>query len=501
MKLAGNKNPSRSNALFAAAVLLMLGVSIALRTTELKTKSLWLDEFHTIDIAEAPNLSAVIEKLRPDFHAPAYFFVIHLLGPDSGEAGRWVSIIFGILTILMALLIAIEVGFSRPAQFMTVAAFACLPFQIQFSTEMRPYSLLGFCALATIWTAISHRFQPRIRFLLFVFSATLGLYTHYLMCLVILGIGGARLLVRPQRSLSLRQLILAGFVAMVCFLPWIVSVESWVFSDPSVMVRNEKPVTQELAEQDQPDIEIANYLALPVRLLSPLGGTLGQSIGWVVRWASAILAIVGAMTLAVKGACAFRSTDPNRRRFAALMLVGLINGILTLIVCSWLWHRLPIQYFMIAAWIWPFLLGGLLEIQWVASRLAPILTTLLALVAAVGITHVIGESREDFRRATNIAVTLSETDDALCTAVLSQPSHYNNLTAFHTYEPAANICTPAEAKALPARRCVVLSRSLRGNEAARLKVLGFHVGNGRRVLSQTKVGRNLEVFLLSPVEP
>lgn len=491
---------SRNAALFGAALLLLLGVSIALRATELSSKSLWLDEFHTIDIADADNLATVVDNLRPDFHAPAYFFIVHLLGPDLDEKGRWISIIAGALTILMALLITREVGFSPASQFMTVAGFACLPFQIQYTTELRPYSLLGLCTLAAIWAAFSNRYRPRIHFLLFILAATMGLYTHYLMSIVILGIGCSRLIVRPQGSLPFGQLFLAGVISVVCFLPWIVSVESWIYSDPTVMVRNEVPPTSASTQQERPTIGFPDITALPIRLISPIGSTLGHNAGWIVRYLSLALALAGAATLLTVGPRAIRSADPDKRRLAAIVLVAMVNGALTLGACIWIWGRLPIQYFITVAWIWPFLLGGLFNISWVKDRATLCLTVLLLLAAILGVTHTMGQPRENFQRGVQVAVKMATDNDALLTAILAQPGHYNSLTPIQIYAPNARVSLGDEIKTQSTRKCVILTRSLRGDSGTRQELLEFHVGGPRRVLSRAVIDRHLDVILLSKVE-
>jgi hypothetical protein len=499
MKL-GTTNKNRTAALFSAALLLLLGVSIALRATELNSKSLWLDEFHTIDIADADNLTAVVDNLRPDFHAPAYFFIVHFLGPDLDERGRWISIIASVLTMLVGLLLTREIGFSPASQFMTMAGFACLPFQIQYTTELRPYSLLGLCTLAAIWAAFSHRYRPRIHFLLFILAATMGLYTHYLMSIVILGIGCSRLIVRPQRALPFGQLFLAGVIAVVCFLPWIISVESWIYTDPTVMVRNEVPPTAASTQQDRLTIGFLDIAVLPIRLISPIGSTLGHNAGWLVRCLSMVLALAGAATFFTVGPRAIRSTDPDKRRLAAIILVAVFNVALTLCACIWLWGRLPIQYFMTAAWVWPFLLGGLFNISWVKERGTLCLTVLLLLAGTLSLTHVMGQPRENFRKAVQVAVKMAADNDALLTAILAQPGHYNSLTPIQIYAPNTKVYLSDEIMAQPMRKCVILARSLRGNPDTRQELLEFHVGGPRRVLSRATVDRYLDVLLLSNVD-
>jgi hypothetical protein len=264
------------------------------------------------------------------------------------------------------------------------------------------------------------------------------------------------------------------------------------------MVRNEEPMAQALPASEPASVKWTDLVALPVRLISPLGGALGRDVAWFVRWASAALAIVGAFAFCVIGPSAIRSADSKRRRFAAVILSGVFCGILTVIACSWLWGRLPVQYFIISGWVWPFLLGGLFEIPWVAKRWRAILGVMLLLTGALGVSHVLGDPREDFKQGVAVASRLAMEGDTLCTAVLAQPAHYDNLTPFDVYATTVRPKSNDWVKRNPHRPCVVLTRSLRGSEADRLEVLSFHLGKNRRILRRITVDRHIDVYLLSP---
>lgn len=501
MKPAVNQSRRRRQYLLLIGLGIVLVAALALRATELSVKSFWLDELHTLDIASADNISGVVDRLRPDFHAPAYFSIIHLLDMESPETGRWVSIAAGLLTLLLGVQLSRESGFCVAGQLGTAVAFAALPFQIQYTVELRPYAMLQLCTLLAAWGAFSHRRSDRFRLIIFIVAATLGLYSHYLMSVVIVSIGAAHLATNPSKGLPLKKVLLGGTIAVIAFLPWVVMVEDWIFTDPGVMVRDEEHTEEPEVPRVRKRIDIVEMAALPARLISPLGRSLGGSGGVLVLGLSSMLAVLGGFTLLTRGIGGVRAAEAEGRLLSSLIVVAVSNGVLTLTGCVWIWGRLPTQYFIGTAWIWPFLIGGILQFEWIRNRSVAVLAALVVTCATLGMIHVNGNPRENLREGVAATLKLASEKNAVYTAVLSQPDHYDSLMPFRIYAPDSTPLSHADAKRLSDRPVVVLTRSLRGSLHERRAIVSHYIGGKRTLLARTAIDRSITVLLFSPASP
>jgi hypothetical protein len=163
---------------------LLLGIALALRLINLNAYSIWLDEAwqygssdHPLDRISNANsfpvdqmfLSMLVTKL----HILAHF------DADAWQL-RLSPVLFGVAAIGVIFLLVREI-FDERAAWIAACLAACWPRLIQYSQEMRAYSL--FVLLATVAAFALHRAlrTNSIRYwALFSASAVLELYNHYM---------------------------------------------------------------------------------------------------------------------------------------------------------------------------------------------------------------------------------------------------------------------------------------------------------------------------------
>jgi 4-amino-4-deoxy-L-arabinose transferase-like glycosyltransferase len=142
--------------------LAILGLAFSLRLYRLDFQSIWWDEGHSIFVAQHP-LTQIPTLPAMDVHPPAYFALLHgwlaLTGP-SEFALRYLSVLFGMLTVALLWRFGRELGPSRltPALAMFFAAIS--PLYVAYAQEVRGYGMLTFLALSStffLWRLINEK--------------------------------------------------------------------------------------------------------------------------------------------------------------------------------------------------------------------------------------------------------------------------------------------------------------------------------------------------------
>lgn len=183
-------------------------------------KSLWGDEFYTLDYASiGGTFEDIFRYATTTNHPPVYYMLIHVLADLFGHKEsvyRLVSCLPGIATVWVVYRIGREVagrGMARAAALL--AAFS--PFLLQSSNEMRSYGLLTFvAALATLF--FLKLLKKPGYFIPYVLTAVLLVYIEHMGIFISLGITFAVLfmkrwdLVRAQAVVHLFQIPWAGLV-------------------------------------------------------------------------------------------------------------------------------------------------------------------------------------------------------------------------------------------------------------------------------------------------
>jgi uncharacterized membrane protein len=234
----------------AVALLLVISLSIALRTHKLDAQSLWYDEGNSARIAER-SLQLIVEGAGGDIHPPLYYIALHYWRAIFGEseaALRGLSVLAGTLLVIFTYLLGRTLfGPRRGARIGLIAAalVAFAPFIVYYSQEARMYIFLALAATVSTWalfgifdfrspildsasagrpTEYSIKY-PKSKILLYVITTTAGLYTQYAYPFVMIAQGVCVLLwlafARRERTRALLIYIAMNVVAIALFLPWL----------------------------------------------------------------------------------------------------------------------------------------------------------------------------------------------------------------------------------------------------------------------------------------
>lgn len=404
----------------AACVVLGLG----LRAIEAHHKSLWLDEYHSLYLADSESLGEVVEKVASDFRPPVFFWGLSFLRGVEPHVQRWVPILFSLLTLLPLWSIARHGGLSVIARIAVCGLFLFVPYQVQYGVDLRSYSAVQFVSATLVWAAVTSTASTRARLLTFGLATAAGLYLHYGVAVAVVCVGFARCVLRPVGAVGLPGLVAAGTLGVLTFLPWAISVEGWLFSDPEQILPPSERGAQEAAPETPAlpaDVTWKAALVLP-RTLVPAMGLLGPSVAPTTKLATSILFSLIILGL-FNNLWRYRrgTVDGNKALYAALLASG-AGFAVTTALCVVLWRRVPMQYFVVASWGWPLLVG--LLVQAAARRRGRAAAAVIGVTLLCGVCQVLGAPREDTEGGVRAALARGSTRDAIYTAVLWQPPWY-----------------------------------------------------------------------------
>ena len=219
--------------------ILITFIALLIRLANLTTIALWHDEGFSVLLARLP-VKELIYRTGLDVHPPFYYFLLKIWGQIFGQslfALRAMSVLFGVLTILTTygLLRAIFPQLKKKYLIFLMLALAFAPFQIQYSQEMRMYSLGAFLIIFATYSLVKilngSRLKQRFLWsLALFFTSSAALYAHYylffsLAALVIfwLTIGVIKVWqtgFRKNKNLIFWP-ITSWLLALIVFLPWL----------------------------------------------------------------------------------------------------------------------------------------------------------------------------------------------------------------------------------------------------------------------------------------
>ncbi len=134
----------------SVAVLTLL--AFALRVYHLDGQSLWYDEGFSVYLAQM-SLREITARTAADIQPPAYYYLLHAwmtLFGRSEVAVRLLSVVFGVLTVPLAYLLARRM--LSPAVGVTTALLVAVsPFHIWYAQETRMYTLVTALGVASSW--------------------------------------------------------------------------------------------------------------------------------------------------------------------------------------------------------------------------------------------------------------------------------------------------------------------------------------------------------------
>lgn len=481
--------PSRGAGIAIAATGLLL------RALEAGESSLWLDELHTLHHASRPDASAVIASVSSEYHTPLFFLAVHLFG--GFEAGAWlraIPVLSSVLLLLPLDAIGRLIGLTSRARLCAAWLYACLPYQVLYGSELRPYAWLGIAGALAFLAAFSERGPMLARAGAFFASILAGLATHRAIALALPSIGGARLVTRRGRALSLLALIVAGSLAVAGFLPWMLG-----FAKDATENRFE--YQESVGGYRLRPALIQELLSLPSRLATPYMRELGGAWGMLELSATAIFAVACAVLLVA--AWRARGARPPVPALRGLWVFAVTQFVLTTAFAVWTWDRAPLQYYAPMAWAIPLLLAAAWQRANSDALRRGLGWVLCVSVLAMAIGLVGGRSREDMRAGVaalrDFAREARESGAAepIYTSILTQPRQFPHTIPFDAYgrdlAPVAPDTVPRPGDADFARPLLVLRRVLPLTHADWKPIT-----DGRRVVRERRIDRYLTAYWFAP---
>lgn len=209
-------------------LLALLLFALILRLVGVQSRSIWYDEAFSILFA-GKGLSAMLYgTLSPtgtgsaDIHPLGYYTFLwgwmELFG-NSIIAARSFTIFTSLIALLLVYKVADEL-FNKPTALTSAALFAILPFQIHFAQEIRMYAFLTMWLLLAVWSFLRTRHGTWKWWLVFMVASAMAQYTHNLAAIFLIPLAMSPLFQKDWKTL--RGLVVAGFGALILYLPWLV---------------------------------------------------------------------------------------------------------------------------------------------------------------------------------------------------------------------------------------------------------------------------------------
>jgi mannosyltransferase len=216
-----------------------------LRFYNLTKISLWHDEAFSALLIKY-NWGEMIYRIGLDVHPPMYYFFLrvwHYIFGYSLFSLRSMSVAFGLATIIAVYVLVKRFFGTTQAALIAASLVAFNPFQVQYVTEARMYTMGAFFAvLAAYYLALALQAtknyytqnNPILKpsflkvssyYLGFVITASILTYTHYYLLFTVAGLGLSGLVyLFIQFRFSIKKylwLVLSGIGIGVLFIPWL----------------------------------------------------------------------------------------------------------------------------------------------------------------------------------------------------------------------------------------------------------------------------------------
>jgi 4-amino-4-deoxy-L-arabinose transferase-like glycosyltransferase len=216
---------------------LILLLAAAVRLYNLSSQSLWADEGNSVALAQR-SFSEIAQHTAFDIHPPLYYWLLKLwvsVFGDSELGLRSLSVVLGLGLVYVISQLGRRL-FSPRLGLMAAFIAALAPLQVYYSQEARMYMLLACLSSLTVlaalllWSASERRpaaARPWVASLaiplalLYLLSATAGLYTHYAYPLILLAVNLAALLWFWQMWGRLVNWLLLQLLPWLLYLPWL----------------------------------------------------------------------------------------------------------------------------------------------------------------------------------------------------------------------------------------------------------------------------------------
>lgn len=238
-------------------LLALILATLAPRAYDLGKQGFWLDESFSVWNSAGTRVGLFMREGRPFQHEdlvrravtgpqvlrsirstentpPLYFLILRTwigITGSSELAVRSLSVLFGLVTVLV-LLFGIAPLYNPRIAWSAAWLLALSPMHIGYSRQARNYALAALLALLTLlWLLQALRYsgadensrRPRLRaWSWYGVCAALGLYTNYLLGLILLAQGVALAVFSTSRRRDLTAWALAASGAAALFVPWVI---------------------------------------------------------------------------------------------------------------------------------------------------------------------------------------------------------------------------------------------------------------------------------------
>lgn len=169
-------------------LVIILALGLFLRFYKLGQKSLWSDEFASLDRAEKSFLEII---KTPELSPPLYYFILHFMVGNFGKSEeilRFPSALAGGLTIYVLYLLG-KILFNPEVGLVSAFILSISSFHIHISQEARMYSLaILFSGLMLVFFIKAWLSIPKNRYWIgYLLSALAALYTSHIAIFLISG--------------------------------------------------------------------------------------------------------------------------------------------------------------------------------------------------------------------------------------------------------------------------------------------------------------------------
>jgi uncharacterized membrane protein len=214
---------------------LMVAFAVFFGLTIFGHTSLRLDEAQSLFQTQR-DYAGMLHLVAQDVHVPGYHTLLHiwqlLFGSDIYIA-RIMSLVFFVGTILMTYVLATYALGRRSIGLFAALLVTISPFMNWYGSEARMYTMLAFMTVLHMYFFIRILKQSgRGRWIFWTLTAILGVYTHYFFIFVLLSEFISVLLLRKRLhgEHAIRNIIIAGAIAGLSLLPWLLYVYSLGFA-------------------------------------------------------------------------------------------------------------------------------------------------------------------------------------------------------------------------------------------------------------------------------
>ena len=211
------------------SVYFILFFSVVVRCFGLTDRYLWCDEASSV-LTSRYDMAALLYHASFDVHPPLYYVLLHgwMIGfGDSVMAVRSLSVLFGVMTVALALRLTRELTNARTA-LLSGWLMAMMPMAVRYSQEARMYALMGLLILAATLALVMWLKRPATRRYLvaYVLLMTLSFYTHYFTIFALVAHWCGVALVSWRHASSSRILTrpawwITNIAIGVAYLPWL----------------------------------------------------------------------------------------------------------------------------------------------------------------------------------------------------------------------------------------------------------------------------------------